>query len=89
MSTLIPSIAFARQRNQYTFINTPFVNHHRYGSVGVAGVIFPVSMMRAAMHAASNVLACIKNTGGTSDMISSMQTRDEMYRLLNYDPSEN
>lgn len=53
-------------------------------SLGVNMVIFPVSLLRLAMGAAERGLATLRADGGFSAMLSEMQTRADLYELLEY-----
>ncbi len=52
--------------------------------VGIDIVIYPVSLLRAAMGAAERALASLKRDGNLTAEISSMQTRSRLYELLDY-----
>ena len=53
-------------------------------SLGVNMVIFPVSLLRLAMGAAERGLTTLRRDGGFADMLSEMQTRAQLYELLDY-----
>jgi methylisocitrate lyase len=50
-------------------------------------VIFPMSAFRVSMKASEEFLRDLKKRGTQSDWIARMQTRQELYELLDYDPS--
>ncbi|MHB1209531.1 MAG: methylisocitrate lyase [Acidimicrobiales bacterium] len=52
--------------------------------VGINLVIFPVSLLRLSMGIAGRGLDAIKEHGGLAGMIHEMQTRAELYELLDY-----
>lgn len=52
--------------------------------VGINIVIFPVSLLRLSMGVAGRGLDAIKEHGSLSGMVSEMQTREELYELLDY-----
>jgi methylisocitrate lyase len=52
--------------------------------VGIDIVIYPVSLLRAAMGAAERALDSLKRDGNLTAEISSMQTRSRLYELLGY-----
>jgi methylisocitrate lyase len=52
--------------------------------VGIDIVIYPVSLLRAAMGAAERALDSLKRDGNLTAEISSMQTRSRLYELLDY-----
>jgi methylisocitrate lyase len=53
-------------------------------SVGVNIVIFPVSLLRIAMGAAERALDALLAEGSLESSVPSMQTRSELYDLLDY-----
>jgi methylisocitrate lyase len=50
-------------------------------------VIFPMSAFRVAMKASAEFLHALKKSGTQKDWIDEMQTRQELYELLDYDPA--
>lgn len=52
--------------------------------LGVNMVIFPVSLLRLAMGAAERGLATLQREGGFASALGEMQTRVELYDLLDY-----
>jgi methylisocitrate lyase len=50
-------------------------------------VIFPQSAFRVSMKASEKFFAALKQTGTQSDWLDKMQTRQELYALLDYDPA--
>lgn len=54
-------------------------------ALGASIVIYPVTTLRAAMKAASDVLAEIQKTGTQQAFVKNMQTREELYDLLQYE----
>ena len=53
-------------------------------SAGVNIVIFPVSLLRLAMGAAERGLEAIKREGGLSSQLELMQSRADLYALIDY-----
>jgi methylisocitrate lyase len=49
-------------------------------------VIFPQSAFRVSMKASEEFLRDLKRQGTQSAWIDKMQTREELYELLDYDP---
>lgn len=54
---------------------------------GFAAVLFPVTLMRVAMQAMHAALAVIADEGTQASLLDLMQTREELYDLLGYDPA--
>ncbi len=53
--------------------------------VGVDAVIYPVTLLRLAMGAIADGLATLAVEGTQAGLVDRMQTRDELYRVLDYD----
>jgi len=53
--------------------------------VGINLVIFPVSLLRLAMGAAEQGLDTIISEGSLTSRLPAMQTRAELYQLLDYE----
>src|SRR5947209_2948199 len=54
---------------------------------GYRMVIFPQSAFRVSMKATEKFFAALKKAGKQSDWLDQMQTRQELYDLLDYDPA--
>lgn len=70
------------------FGQTPLFTVDELKNAGVSLVLYPLSAFRAMNAAALNVYKTIKNTGTQKDLISSMQTRAELYDFLRYEDYE-
>ena len=55
--------------------------------MGFAGVLFPVTLLRLAMKAMEAGLGILSDEGTQESLLDLMQTREELYDLLDYDPS--
>jgi methylisocitrate lyase len=53
-------------------------------SLGVNAVIYPVTLLRLAMHAADTGLSALAEHGTQRDLLEQMQSRSELYDLLDY-----
>lgn len=53
-------------------------------SLGVNAVIYPVTLLRLAMHAADTGLSALAEHGTQRDLLERMQSRSELYDLLDY-----
>lgn len=53
-------------------------------SLGVNAVIYPVTLLRLAMHAAGTGLSALAEHGTQRDLLEQMQSRSELYDLLDY-----
>jgi len=74
--------------NMTEFGKTPHITAARFAELGYQLVIYPLSVMRMAMKTVEAGLAQLKNEGTLSGIVDQMQTRAELYDLLNYTPSE-
>ena len=66
------------------FGKTPLFTTDQLRDAGVALALYPLSAFRAMSAAAQNVYATIRNTGSQSAVLDTMQTRDDLYRVLDY-----
>lgn len=56
--------------------------------LGYAAILYPVTLLRVAMRAIEASLAVIETDGTQNSMLDLMQTREELYALLDYDAFE-
>ena len=70
--------------NATEFGKGPLLNVKQLSALGVNMVIFPVSLLRLAMGAAERGLATLREEGGFASSLDEMQTRVELYDLLDY-----
>ncbi|GMW02911.1 MAG: 2-methylisocitrate lyase [Candidatus Hydrogenedentota bacterium] len=73
--------------NMTEFGKTPYIHVNEFSDMGYSLVIFPVTLQRVAMKAMEEALHEIKGKGTQSGMLNRMQTRQELYSLLNYEGS--
>jgi len=73
--------------NMTEFGKSPLLSFEELSDFGYRMVIFPMSAFRVAMKASEEFLRALKKSGAQSDWIDKMQTRKELYELLNYDPN--
>ncbi len=74
--------------NMTEFGKTPDISADRFAELGYQLVIYPLSVMRLAMKQVVAGLEELKNKGTLRDVLDQMQTRADLYDLLNYTPSE-
>lgn len=72
--------------NMTEFGKSPYLTVAELGKLGYNMVIFPVTLQRCAMFTMRQVLEVIKEQGTQRSFLDRMQTRAELYELLNYDP---
>ncbi len=70
--------------NMTEFGKTPLFDREQLHNAGVAIVLYPLSAFRAMNAAATNVYSTIREQGSQRAVLSSMQTRDELYQILGY-----
>jgi methylisocitrate lyase len=73
--------------NMTEFGKSPLISFHDLMELGYRMVIFPMSAFRVAMKGSENFLRALKESGTQKDWIDEMQTRQELYELLDYDPA--
>lgn len=66
------------------FGQTPLYNQAELADAGCAMVLYPLSAFRAMSLAALNVYQHIKNDGDQKAVVDGMQTRADLYDVLNY-----
>ena len=73
--------------NMTEFGKSPLLSFKELSDFGYRMVIFPMSAFRVAMKASEGFLRVLKTSGTQKDWIDEMQTRQELYDLLDYDPN--
>jgi len=85
--------AFAREvkapllANMTEFGNSPLLSFQQLSDFGYRMVIFPMSAFRVSMKASEEFLHDLKKRRTQSGWLDKMQTRKELYELLDYDPN--
>lgn len=70
--------------NMTEFGRTPYLTAAEFAELGYRLVIFPVTLQRVAMGAVGAALAELRRTGTQRGLLDRMQTRAELYELLDY-----
>src|ERR1700736_3708976 len=73
--------------NMTEFGQSPLLSFQDLVELGYGMVIFPQSAFRVAMKASEKFLRALKKSGSQKEWIDEMQTRQELYELLDYDPN--
>ena len=68
------------------FGKTPLIPLARFAAMGYSCVIYPVSLLRTAMGAVTRALEQLKREGTVEGFVGQMQTRKELYELVEYEP---
>ena len=71
--------------NMTEFGKSPNMTIEELSQLGYAAVLYPVTLLRLAMKTAEEALATIQSQGTQTELIDRMQTRAELYELLDYD----
>jgi methylisocitrate lyase len=72
--------------NMTEFGKSPLLSFEELQELGYRMVIFPQSALRVALKTTDQFFRALKSAGSQRDWLEKMQTRDELYRLLDYDP---
>jgi methylisocitrate lyase len=72
--------------NMTEFGKSPLLSFKELADFGYRMVIFPQSAFRISMKTTDRFFAALKKAGTQSDWLERMQTRQELYDLLDYDP---
>lgn len=73
--------------NMTEFGKSPLLGFDELAGYGYRMIIYPMSAFRVAMKASEKFFTALKRAGTQSDWIGKMQTRQELYELLDYDPA--
>jgi methylisocitrate lyase len=73
--------------NMTEFGKSPLLSFRDLAGFGYRMVIFPQSAFRVSMKASQEFLRALKKTGTQKEWLDEMQTREELYKLLDYDPT--
>jgi methylisocitrate lyase len=74
--------------NMTEFGKSPLLTFDELEDLGYKVVLYPVTLLRVAMKAAESTLAILAADGTQRDLLDLMQTRQELYDLLEYDSYE-
>jgi methylisocitrate lyase len=74
--------------NMTEFGKSPLLSLGQLSDLGYRMVIFPQSAFRVSMFAAGQMLRDLKKSGTQESWLDRMQTRQELYDLLDYDPTK-
>ena len=74
--------------NMTEFGKTPHIPAEKFGSMGYDLVIYPVTMQRVAMDAVTRCLSQLHRDGTAEGFEDKMQTRQDLYDLLGYEPDK-
>lgn len=71
--------------NMTEFGKSPLLPFEELAAMGYRAVIYPVTLLRVAMKAMETALAVLASDGSQQELLELMQTRQELYELIDYD----
>jgi methylisocitrate lyase len=74
--------------NMTEFGKSPLIGFDELAEMGYRAVLYPVTLLRVAMKAIESTLSILAADGTQRDLLDLMQTRQELYDLLEYDSYE-
>jgi methylisocitrate lyase len=74
--------------NMTEFGKSPLLSLQKLTEFGYRMVIYPQTAFRVSMFAAGQMLRDLKTSGSQAGWLDRMQTRQELYDLLGYDPTK-
>jgi methylisocitrate lyase len=74
--------------NMTEFGKGPLLSLDELAEMGYAAVIYPITLLRVAMKAVEAALAVIATEGTQAELLDLMQTRQELYDLIEYSDYE-
>jgi methylisocitrate lyase len=73
--------------NMTEFGKSPLLSFKELAGFGYRMVIFPQTAFRVSMKASHKLLRALRESGTQREWLDQMQTREELYNLLDYDPT--
>jgi len=74
--------------NMTEFGKTPMIPLAKFSEMGYSIVIYPVTLLRVAMGAVTRALETLKRDGSAQTLLGEMQTRQQLYDLIEYTPGK-
>jgi len=74
--------------NMTEFGKSPLLRFGELADLGYAAVLYPVTLLRAAMKTMAGILEHLKREGTQEALLDRLQTRAELYDLLSYEDYE-
>jgi methylisocitrate lyase len=74
--------------NMTEFGKSPLMSIPDLAASGFGAVLYPVTLLRLAMKAMEAGLAVIVDEGSQESLLDLMQSREELYDMLGYDPAD-
>jgi methylisocitrate lyase len=70
--------------NMTEFGRSPLLTLDELRVLGIRLVLYPLTAFRAMSFAATQVYRTLRMTGTQADLLAAMQTREELYEVLDY-----
>ncbi len=70
--------------NMTEFGKSPYLSVQDFEALGYKIVIFPMTAFRVMMKAIKDAMLTLKETGSQEGFLDRMQTRQELYQLIDY-----
>jgi methylisocitrate lyase len=70
--------------NMTEFGKSPLLTLDELADLGFSAILYPVTLLRVAMYGAEAALRVIAQEGTQAEILDMMQTRDDLYDLLDY-----
>jgi len=74
--------------NMTEFGKTPLMTASEFEELGYAAVIFPMTAFRLMLKAIDDGMRELAASGTQRDLLPKMKTREQLYEILDYDPSD-
>jgi methylisocitrate lyase len=74
--------------NMTEFGKSPLLEFNELAEIGYKVVIYPVTLLRVAMKAMETTLSILADEGTQQELLDLMQTRQELYDLIDYEGYE-
>ena len=74
--------------NMTEFGTSPLISIPDLADLGFGAILYPVTLLRLGMKAMEAGLAVLATEGTQESMLDLMQSRQELYEMLGYDPTD-
>lgn len=74
--------------NMTEFGTSPLLSIPDLAAAGFSAALYPVTLLRLAMKAMEAGLAVLASEGSQESLLDLMQSREELYEMLGYDPAD-
>jgi methylisocitrate lyase len=85
--TFVQEVPVPLLANMTEFGKSPLLSFSELADLGYRMVIFPMSAFRVAMKTSESFFRDLKANGTQKAWLEKMQTREELYEMLDYDPT--